>query len=126
MLMTDKPQVGRGASSYNVRVKVQQNKPTTTNPDGQPVENWQTQFSAWAQVLPRGGSERRVFQQLRAEISHLVRLRVSSQAKKIMPADWRFVLSDGTTLNLSSKIDIDLRHVELQFECTEVQVAPPQ
>lgn len=114
---------GHGAGAYNNRVQVQQNTPTK-DAAGQDIPNWSIDnpFAfRWAQVVPRGGEERKVFEQLQAHISHLVRLRNDSLTRQIMPADFRFQMADGTILNIESKIDVDTRRIELEFRCKEYQ-----
>lgn len=117
---------GRGAAAYNNRGWIQQNQPTQ-NADGQQVQNWVDIAQDWFQIVPKGGHEKKVFEQLRAECTHVVRVRSSRTTRAIMPADYRLRFSDpdggpDQVLNIESKIDIGTRRTELQFECIEVQV----
>lgn len=115
-----RPLTGHGAAQYNNLVQCQLNK-TTENTDGQKKQNWVTQFKRWAMVVPRGGSEKKVFEQLLAEVDHLVRLRNDSQTRTINPPDWRIVMPDGSILNIVSRIDVDTRRIEMEFRCVEVR-----
>lgn len=112
---------GRGAGLYNVFLQCQKNL-STDDGAGQPTPNYQTQFSHWAQVVPRGGKQAWVFEQLRAEITHVVRLRFNSQSKLVLPGAWRFLAHDGTTLNVDGRINVDMRNAEFEFRCIEPQI----
>ncbi len=70
-------------------------------------------------IVDRNGRERRVFSQLRAEVSHIVRLRVNSISTAIRPANFRFLRDDGSVLNIESRTS-DSPPTEYTFECTEV------
>lgn len=111
---------GHPAGERNNRVTVELNTPTV-NDDGQKVAVWGTAFRTWAKIVPRGGRERWVFEQLRAEVSHIVRLLANDQTRGIKPATHRFN-NGGQILNIESVIDVDTRRVELEFRCTEVIV----
>jgi SPP1 family predicted phage head-tail adaptor len=115
------PPPGRGAAAYNNRIAVQKNVGADDS-TGQPLPVWQTQFMSWAQIVPRGGNQRWIFEQLRSDISHLVRIRFSSQSKLILPNRWRFVSSDGAVLNVDGRINVDTRNIEFEFRCIEAQV----
>lgn len=104
---------------YDQRVSVQHNEPDD-GASGQPVAHWVTKFKHWANVMPRGGTEKRVFYLLRAEIEYLVRLRFNSLSQQILPADWRIVLPGGEILNIDSRIDVETRRREFEYRCIEV------
>ncbi len=117
------PPVGRGAAEYNSYGTIQKNNPDTAG-SGQLAQDWDgpTFGRAWFQVLPRGGREKRTFEQLRAETTHIVRTRKNSITSQIKVSTFRFVFKSlGLTLNITSKIEVDTRGVEYQFECMEVQ-----
>jgi SPP1 family predicted phage head-tail adaptor len=112
---------GHGAGAYSNRIQVQQNTPTK-DAAGQGIANWNVDnpfARRWAQIVPRGGSEKRIFEQLQAHINYLVRLRSDSLTRQVLPADFRFQLADGTILNIESRIDVDSRRMELEFRCIE-------
>ena len=102
------------------RLTVEKNTPTT-NTDGQKVESWKPVFKVWANVTSRGGMERRVYEQLRAECDYAVRIIWSNQAAAIKPADYRFI-HDGKTLNIAVISDPTGEKDELMAHCTEYVV----
>lgn len=112
------------AGDRNVLVSLEKNSPTTSD-DGQKVAVWQKQFQRYAKVLTRTGRERRVFEQLRAEIDYLVRVPLDVETKQIKPADWRVTYHDGfadRVLNIGACYDVDSRHQTAELHCTEVVV----
>ena len=120
--MPDGATFGRCASEYTSRVTFWQNTPTTDSA-GQRVANWGTAalFTRWAEVIPRGVSKKWVFEQLRPEVSHVVHVRYDSNTIAVFPTNFRIQLYDGTVLNIANRSDVGERHVELEFQCTEVQ-----
>jgi SPP1 family predicted phage head-tail adaptor len=113
------PDYGRGAGRYNNRLRVEQNVPVTDTA-GQRNANWMDWIGRWAEVIPRGGSEKRIFEQLRPEVDALIRLRFDSDIKTIFPANFRFNVG-GEIYNIESMIDVDTRRFEFEFRCTKVQ-----
>ena len=109
----------RFSADFPVRVAVQQNVPDDSG-SGQPKPHWATKFPHWANVIPRGGSEKHLFSLLRAEIDYIVRMRYDSLTKPVIPADWRLVLPAGEILNIDSRIDVKYAHVEFEYHCIEV------
>lgn len=105
------------AADLRHSLTVEKNTPTT-NSDGQKIEAWKQVFKVWANVTSRGGMERRVFEQLRAECDYAVRMRWSNQALTIKPADYRFI-HDGKTLNIAAISDPTGERKELKADCTE-------
>ena len=101
-------------------LSVEKNEPTT-NSDGQKAEAWSEKFKLWAKVTSRGGMERRVFEQLRAECDYAVEFFWNSQSLTIKPADYRFV-EDGRTLNIAAVYDPDGRKQQLVAHCTEIVI----
>ena len=112
---------GRAAAKYNVYLVVERNFPSTNN-DGQQVANWQRQFLTWAEITPHGGIEKKVFEQLRAQVTHLIRVRYDERTSLMQAIDWRFNLGNGRQIfNVESAVNKDMRNVEMEFGCTEVQ-----
>jgi head-tail adaptor len=124
--------VGHNPESYNQRVIVEVNQPTT-DAAGQQVENWETRLCArWAMIVSRGGSEGRYFVQLAAQVTHLVRLQACMVTRTISPAQhrvrWLNTLAGGPPgqsdkiLNIESVVDVQNAHIEIELRCTEVQL----
>lgn len=109
------------AGKRNAMVKIQKNTPTT-NADGQQVASWKTVFPRWVSLIPRGGGERVVWEQVRAEITHISRLPYDSRAATIKPASYRLLFDGSRALNIISVIDRENRHEELELHCEEVVV----
>lgn len=112
----------RAASDYRVPANAQKNL-STDDGTGQPIANWVTQFPLRLMIVPRGGKGGWIFEQLRTEITHVVRARFSTQSKLILPGAWRFLLYDGTVLNVDSRTNPQMRNVEFEFGCIEMQIA---
>lgn len=115
------------AGGRNVRVWFERNVPLTSQ-DGQQVAQWSRQFRRWAKVLSRTGRERRVFEQVRAEVDFVVRVPCDGETRTIRPADWRIVWSDAgaggseRTLNIGVCFDVDSRRRTIEMQCTEVVI----
>ncbi len=102
----------------NVRVSFEQNTPTTDG-SGQSVESWAHKFFRWATVIPRGGSERWLFEQMRAEVDHVLHIDWDQTAEDIVPATWRAKIG-SRTLNIESIFDPDGNARSLRIFATEV------
>lgn len=110
------------AGTRNVRVSFEKNTPTTDSA-GQSVEAWTHQLYRWATVIPRGGSERWLFEQMRAEIDHILHIDWDQAAAAIVPATWRAKIQAGTstrTLNVDAIFDPDGTRKSLRIFATEV------
>lgn len=102
----------------NTRVELQQNSPTT-NDDGQTVASWTTKHKRWVAIIPRGGGEKWLFEQVRAEIDHVIHAEFDSTLASIVPATWRIKL--GTRLmNIDAIFDPDGTRKTLRIFATEV------
>lgn len=102
----------------NDRVEFQQNVPTTGD-DGQQIAAWSTRFSRWVNLVPRGGGERWLFEQVRAEIDHVMHVDYDSDAAAMVPATWRAKIG-SRILNLDSIFDPDGTNRRLRLMLTEV------
>jgi head-tail adaptor len=102
----------------NTRVEFQRNDPTT-NDDGQTVAVWTTRFSRWVNLVPRGGGERWLFEQVRAEIDHVMHVGWDADAAAMTPALWRAKIG-SRILNLESIFDPDGGSSRLRLMLTEV------
>ena len=104
---------------YDKRVTVWKNDPTrSANTDGQRPESATQHCQRWASVMPARAVERLVSQQIKADVTHVVRMRRDSETKDITAAFW-LTLSDGTRLDIRGIFDVDSRKVELLLECNE-------
>lgn len=106
------------AGKRNVRAEFQQNTPTT-NDDGQTVASWATKFKRWVALIPRGGSERWMFVQVRAEIDHAIHMEYDTQAAEMIPATWRAKIG-SRLLNIDAIMDPDGMRKTLRVFATEV------
>lgn len=106
------------AGRRNDRVEFQQNTPTT-NDDGQTVASWSTRFSRWVNLVPRGGGERWLFEQVRAEIDHIMHVDYDADSAAMTPALWRAKIG-SRVLNLDSIFDPDGTNRRLRLMLTEV------
>lgn len=102
----------------NTRVEFQRNDPTTSD-DGQTVAVWTTRFSRWVNLVPRGGGERWLFEQVRAEIDHVMHVEWDSDAAAMTPALWRAKIG-SRILNLETIFDPDGKSGRLRLMLTEV------
>jgi SPP1 family predicted phage head-tail adaptor len=102
----------------NTRVEFQKNTPTT-NDDGQTVPSWTTRFSRWVNIVPRGGGERWLFQQVRAEIDNAMHVEYDADIAAITPAIWRVKIG-SRIMNLESIFDPDGKSKRLRLMLTEV------
>ena len=111
--------LGSPAGEYDQRVTVWKNKPTT-NPDGQQIEVPVEFIERWVKVEPIGGTrgekEQIVANQTQAHITHRLRMRSDTQSRTIDETMW-ITLRDGTRLDITRIIDVDVRKVELEIEC---------
>lgn len=106
------------AGARNTRAEFQQNSPTTAD-DGQTVASWSTRFRRWIALIPRGGTERWVFEQVRPEIDHVIHADYDSQLASMHPATWRAKIG-SRTLNIDAIFDPDGTRKTLRIFATEV------
>ena len=107
------------AAERNVLVTLEKNTPVTGD-DGQPIAAWGAVFQRYAKIMSRNASERRVFEQIRAEVDHIVRVPFDNQTRTIKPADWRVKIHHtGAILNISGAIDVAMLHQTVELQCTE-------
>jgi len=106
------------AGPRNIRAEFQQNTPTTAD-DGQTVASWATKYKRWVAVIPRGGSERWLFEQVRAEIDHVLHADWDSQLVDVSPATWRAKIG-SRYLNIDAIFDPDGTRKTLRIFATEV------
>lgn len=102
----------------NSIVDFQENS-TTTATDGQKTASWVTRFRRFVAVIPRGGSERWLFEQVRAEIDHLVHADWDERLSEIAPATWR-IKYGSRLLNVDAIFDPDGNRRTLRIFATEV------
>jgi SPP1 family predicted phage head-tail adaptor len=134
-LMNERDLPARAAAEYDQRVVIEVNNPTT-DPSGQPIENWSEKLcTRSAQVITRDGREVRMWMQLQAQVSHVVRLRACLVTRTITARHrvrWINTLAGGPPgqadriLNIESVNDVNNRHVEIELRCIENQLPPCQ
>lgn len=110
------------AADLNHRFAVEKNTPTT-NSDGQKVEAWRETFRVWVKLTSRGGMERRVFEQLRAECDYVAQMFWNSKTLGIKPADYRFRdIENEKIFNIADIFDPDGEKQQLHAHLTEIVV----
>jgi head-tail adaptor len=102
----------------NARVEWQENVPVTAD-DGQERASWNARFTRWVSLIPRGGSERWLFEQVRAEIDHVIHADWDSTLATISPATWR-IRYGSRLMNVDSVFDPDGNRKSLRIFATEV------
>lgn len=105
------------AGEYDHRVTICRNEPTT-NTDGQQVQAEVDWIQRWASVLPMRGGEREIAQQVQADVRYRVRMPSDTLTRTITSEMW-LKLRDGTILNITRVVDLELRKTELELECNE-------
>jgi|CXWL01.1.fsa_nt_gi SPP1 family predicted phage head-tail adaptor len=107
-----------GAARRNDLVTVEIDE-GTKDASGHHVPDYAAKFDRSAEVLTRGGAETRKFDQLRADVSHIVKVTYDPETKLIRPRTHRLDL-DGRKLNIGASFDVDNKHVEIELHCTEI------
>lgn len=102
----------------NTRAEFQLNTPTTAD-DGQTVPSWATKYKRWVALIPRGGSERWLFEQVRAEIDHVLHANWDKDLSTISPATWRAKVG-SRLLNIDAIFDPTGERKTLRIFATEV------
>lgn len=81
--------------------------------------NWLEAGKRWSSMATRGGRESRVFDQVQAEVSHIIEVPYDSLTKTIVPK-WR--LKMGTRrLNITAAYDVDEQHRTIRVEAIEAK-----
>ena len=106
------------SGARNTPVEFQQNTPTTDTA-GQSVASWVTRFKRWVALIPRGGSERWLFEQVRAEIDHILHCDWDATLSEISPATWR-IKYGSRLMNIDAIFDPDGTRKTLRIFATEV------
>lgn len=118
--MTCKPCKDIGVMRQSV--SLQQLKDTLTadaagHVDETAATSWQTVGTRKCKVLTRGGVEGYRFNQVQAEVTHIVELRSDSLTRTIAPT-WRLLL-DGRTLDITAAFDPDNMRQRIQVNAAE-------
>lgn len=101
-------------SKLRHRVTIQ-NKVTLPDGYGGVTSTWQDVATVWASVEPLNGRELYAAQQVKAELSHRVRIRYMSGIKPEMR-----IAFDNRTFEIEAIIDPEERHESLELLCSEV------
>lgn len=104
------------------RVRLDRPKPTAEKDAAGQIDladesNWQNVASRFARIVPRGGRESFRFQQVRAEVSHLLELPSDSVTRTIDPT-WRIKFG-SRTFQIDSAFDVEERMKMVQVYCIE-------
>ena len=106
------------AGMRNTLVEFQENTATTAT-DGQKTASWVTRFSQFVAMIPRGGSERWLFEQVRAEIDNVIHAEWNQRLADISPATWR-IKKGSRLMNIDAIFDPDGNRRSLRIFATEV------
>lgn len=111
-----------GIGSRNRRIAIE--RPSTTPDAAGHVDladdaNWDEVGKCWSAMTTRGGREARVFDQVQADVSHIIEMPYNSLTKTIVPK-WR--LKMGTRrFNITAAYDVDEQHRTIRIEATEAK-----
>jgi len=92
-----------------------QNKVTLPDGYGGVTSTWQDVATVWASVEPLNGRELYAAQQVKAELTHRIRIRYMSGIKPEMR-----IAFDNRTFEIEAIIDPEERHESLELLCSEV------
>jgi len=92
-----------------------QNKVTLLDGYGGVTSTWQDVATVWASVEPLNGRELYAAQQVKAELTHRIRIRYMSGIKPEMR-----IAFDNRTFEIEAIIDPEERHESLELLCSEV------
>lgn len=81
--------------------------------------NWRTVDSRACRFVTKGGREGMVFQQVRAEVTHVIEMRSDPVTRGILPT-WRLRM-DCRVFNVTAAYDKDERKQTVYVEVTEVK-----
>ncbi len=95
-------------------IEVQQNKGSTRDSFGQSVDDWQTVYKCWAEILPSGGREALIDGQYRADTSFKLRIRYHAG----ITVDFRIKMN-GRYLSISGIVNPKERNEHLELACRE-------
>lgn len=101
-------------SKLRHRVTIQ-NKVTLPDGYGGVTSTWQDVATVWASVEPLNGRELYAAQQVKAELTHRIRIRYMSGIKPEMR-----IAFDNRTFEIEAIIDPEERHESLELLCSEV------
>lgn len=112
------------ASKTPMNHRVQIERPGGTAQAGGHVDltddsNWQHVDGRWAAFTTRGGKEGRVFDQVQAEVTHIIALRHDALTRQIDPT-WRIRMGDRK-FNIRAAYDVDEAGETVRIEATEVK-----
>jgi len=92
-----------------------QNKVTLPDGYGGVTSTWQDVATVWASVEPLNGRELYAAQQVKAELTHRIRIRYMSGIKPEMR-----IVFDNRSFDIEAIIDPEERHESLELLCSEV------
>lgn len=107
------------SGEYDRRVTVWRNDPDrVANDDGQRPDSPEQYCERWASIRPARPTERLVSAQLKADVTHEIRMRRDTLTVGITAAYW-ITLADGTRFDIRGVFDVDYRKMELKLECNQ-------
>lgn len=100
------------AGKLRHRVEIQE-RATSRDAHGNPVETWSTAAPVFASVEPLTGNEKLTQQKITASVTHKITIR----ARTVTPRSR--VLFDGRVFDVNSSLDLEERGREVHLFCTE-------
>ena len=100
-----------------------QNRSSTLDDYGQPVNTWSNLATVWANIKPLTGREKAQMQMVDAMFTHRVTIRYNESFMPPTTVDaWRisYETPSGTRIfNITSAQDVDEARQHIQFDCQE-------
>lgn len=94
-----------------------QRRASSLNNFGESKGVWTTLADTWAAVEPLAGREFFSAQQVQSDVTTRIVCRYSSALADVTPKDR--IAHGAVVYDIRSVIDVDMRHRELQFMCTQ-------
>jgi SPP1 family predicted phage head-tail adaptor len=108
------------AGRMNRRLRLEVRTRTQSSSTGQPVDSWAWVADVWASVEPSAGAERLVGQQVREDVTTLIRTRDSSEVAAVTARTHRFTgTRDGVAVEYDLAAVMRVRGAELRCLATE-------
>jgi len=101
-------------------ISIQRNSTGVRNVSGGVVEGWTTEFKTWAEVWDLRGREYVARQQVRAGVTHIVKMRYTTlnSSTELTPENSR-INNNGNIYNIEHVENMDMRNIELRLMCSE-------
>ena len=105
------------AGTYREPIRVEGRTETSLNTYYEVAASWSTLMETRASWVGAGGREFAAGGGMRADVTHLLRIRSSRLARTITPK--HRVVVDGRTFEILAAVDRDGRRKEIELQCRE-------